>query len=153
MTKKITFSGMGCAISVVILLLTNIFPFNTAFLLCIATVVFPVIKMKCGTSYAAAAVFASCVLSFVLLAEKIYVLTFSLLAVYSIIKGIIERFDRMWLEWVLKLVVYFIGAAAVLKIFMPGLLLQGILAGVIIFVIYDVALSVFVTFARQKLKL
>jgi len=153
MTKKITFSGMCCAISVVMVLLTNVFQFNTAFLLCIAAAVFPLVKIKCGTSYAAAAVFASCVLSFILLAEKIYVLTFSLLAVYSIIKGIIEKLDRVWLEWVLKLVVYFIGAAAVLKIFMPELLLWGILAGIIIFVIYDVALSIFITFALKKLKL
>jgi len=36
---------------------------------------------------------------------------------------------------------------------MPELLLWGILAGIIIFVIYDVALSIFITFALKKLKL
>lgn len=153
MTKKITFSGMCCAISVVILIMTNIFQFNTAFLLCAAAAVFPIIKIKCGNGFAFAAVFVSAVLSFILLAEKIYVFTFLLLAVYSVLKGVIETLRKIWLEWLLKLAAYILGTGVILKIFMPVFWIQGILAGLIVFIIYDFALSVFITFARQKLKI
>lgn len=153
MTKKVTFSGMGCAISVVILLMTNIFPFNTAFLLCAASAIFPIIKIKCGTGYSWAAVFVSAVLSFILLAEKIYVFTFSFLAIYSVLKGLIEKLDCAWVEWLIKIAAYFAGAFIVLKIFIPAMLWQGIFAGVVIFVIYDIMISIFVTFARRKFKI
>ena len=106
MTKKITFCAAACALSLVLLMLTNILPFNTVVLICAATLLFPLARIKCGGRYAAMAVLAAAMLSFMFLPDKLLWAEFSLLAAYSVLKGSIEKRRKLGSEILIKGAIY-----------------------------------------------
>jgi len=152
MAKNITFCGVCCAISVVLLMLTNVLTFNTAFLICAATVVFPLIKIKCGSGFSFAALTAAGLLSFMFLPDKFLWAAFSLIALYSLVKGYIEKIEKLWLEILVKAIIYVAVATAVLNIFPQQIFLVSLSVGGVIFAIYDFALSIFITYIMKKLR-
>ena len=152
MAKNITFCGICCAISVVVLLLTNVLTFNTAVLTCGATVVFPLIKIKCGNGFSFSALAATVLLSFMFLPDKLLWASFSLIAFYSVIKGYIENINILWVEIFAKTVIYILAATVVLNVFPQKFFYAAFFAGGVIFAIYDFALSIFVSYIRKKLR-
>ena len=152
MAKNITFCGVSVALSVLMLMLTNVLPFNTAVLVCGATVVYPLVKIKCGGGYAFAAFAAGALLSFILLVDKFLWAGFLLLALYSVIKGYIERIVNLPLEILAKAAVYTFGAVIMFSIFRGAAFAAVFVSGAAVFAIYDIFLSFFITFIRKKLR-
>jgi len=152
MTKKITFCGMCTALSVAIVMMTGFFPYNTVFIICAATALFPLAKIKCGSSYSVMCVIAGAAVAFMMMGDKIHWLGYALLSVYSVLKGLIESLNKMWLEILIKLIICLIGIAVFSFIVLKNVLVYTALAGVAGFFIYDVALSVFINYIVKKLR-
>ena len=150
MAKNITFCGICCALSIVLLTLTNILPFNTAVLLCAASAVFPIARIKCGAGYALAAAAASALLSFMFLPDKLFWAEFTATAVYAVLKGSIEGLEKLWLEILCKAGFYFAGMSIILKAFIGNVDPLLLAAGAAVFIIYDVFLTFFIGFIRKK---
>lgn len=153
MTKNITFCSVCVAISVTILLFTNILPFNTAFLLCAATVPYPLSKIKCGGKYSACALVAGILLAFMFLADKFFWISFSLLGIYSLLKGEIEKITRLWAEILVKALIYFAVGFMVFAFFKGEALAIMLAAGAVLFVLYDIALTIFISYIKRKIRL
>ena len=151
MTKKLTFCAVACALALVLLMLTNILPFNTVALICAATLLFPLARIKCGGKYAAMAVLAAVMLSFMFLPDKLLWAEFSLLAAYSVLKGSIEKRRKLGNEILIKGILYIAGLSAILKIFTNHISIILLLMGVPVFVIYDIFLTFFIGYAIRKM--
>ena len=154
MTKKIAFSGVCTAMALVFMLLTALLPVNTLFLLCVSTVFIPLVLIKCGKTYAVCALIASAALVFIFVPDKILCLEFALLGAYTLCKSLIEKIGVLWAEWAIKLAAYF--AVALTVTFLLFKTLEGALwivaAGAVIFIIYDIALSVGISYISKKIK-
>lgn len=153
MTKNLTFCGICCALSVVLALLTDYFPYNTVFLLCAASALFPLTKIKCGTAYSFTAVSASAIVAFILVGNKVFWLSYTLLSVYAVLKGLIENINKLWAELIIKLSAYVLCAAGTVFLLVPDVAWYVVALGAVIFLIYDFALSLFVGYMRKKLRL
>lgn len=151
MTKKITFCAAACALSLVLLMLTNILPFNTVVLICAATLLFPIARIKCGGKFASVAVVAASLLSFMFLPDKLLWAEFSLLAVYSVLKGSIEKRGKLGSEILIKGAIYIVGLSMVLKVFAGHISIILLLMGVPVFIIYDIFLTFFIGYAIRKI--
>ena len=153
MTKKITFGGICTALSAVIMLLSDFLHYNTVFLICAAASLFPLVKIKCGTKWAFITVAAAAAVVFIVGANKMFWLFYLLLSVYAVVKGIIESINRMPLEIFLKLIICAAGMGAVYFIYFGAVPLYLLPAGVIVFFIFDFALSIFVSYISKKTRL
>ena len=152
MAKKVAFSGICVAMALVCMLLTAALPVNTLFLLCLSTVFIPLVLVKCGRIYSVCALIAAAVLVFVFVPDKILCVEFALLGIYTVCKSVIEQIGRLWAEWGIKLALYFAVAAAFCRIFFQSLqnAVWLVLAGAVIFIIYDIVLSIGITYLIKK---
>lgn len=156
MAKKISFGGICAALSVVCLLLVNVFATNKIFFTCIATIFIPICVIKCGILTGCAMWVASSAIAFLVVPDKMVWAAFSVLGFYTLLKGYIERLRNMVFEWALKLLYYSISFATAIFVFPLAnysfiwLLFAG---GAIVFIIYDIALSFGITYIAKKLKI
>ena len=157
MSRKIAYSGILLSLNAIILMLVNIIPTNTLFLLGLASLPIAIVIMEYGPKTGIIFYIGSVLLSFMIMANKaqwiLYIFTFG---IYGLIKYIIER-DRSFLqEYMLKLL-----ASNILIIFVYMILKQFVYIPVNIFVIlvfeiafivYDFVYSQFIDFYNEKLK-
>ena len=106
MSRKIAYSGILLALNIILLMLVNIIPMNTLFLLGLASLPIAIIIMEYGPKAGILFYIGSVLLSFMIMANKaqwiLYVFTFG---IYGLIKYIIEK-DRSFVqEYMLKLLV------------------------------------------------
>lgn len=157
MSRKIAYSGILLALNIILLILVNIIPMNTLFLLGLASLPIAIVIMEYGPKAGILFYIGSVLLSFIIMVNKaqwiLYVFTFG---IYGLIKYIIEK-DRSFVqEYILKFLV-----ANILIIFVY-IILKGfvyipiniflILIFEISFIIYDFVYSQFIDFYNDKLR-
>lgn len=152
MAKKISFSGMCAAMALVCMLLTAVITTNTLFLLCLATVFVPLSLIKCGRTYSVCTLIAAAALVFIFVPNKLLCFEFALLGIYALCKSLIEKIGRLWIEWCVKIALYFAVASGFCITFLNGFILWLVAAGAVVFVIYDIVLSIVITYLSKKIK-
>ena len=106
MSRKVAYSGILLALNIILLILVNIIPMNTLFLLGLASLPIAIVIMEYGPKAGILFYIGSVLLSFMIMANKaqwiLYVFTFG---IYGLVKYIIEK-DRSFIqEYILKLLV------------------------------------------------
>ena len=157
MSRKIAYSGILLALNIILLILVNIIPMNTLFLLGLASLPIAIVIMEYGPKAGILFYIGSVLLSFIIMVNKaqwiLYVFTFG---IYGLVKYIIEK-DRSFVqEYILKLLVaniLIIFAYIILKgfIYIPINIFL-ILIFEISFIIYDFVYSQFIDFYNDKLR-
>lgn len=167
--KKMAFSGIMLALTVICIILSGIFEFNTLFLLAIAGfsvgIIIREFDLKLGTAYLIAAI----LLGFILAPNKLYCITFAAMGIYVLAD------EAMWLwvnkltakiringnvcMWIGKFIVFNIMYIPILLVF-PQLLFAGklsnnillaaIAVGQVVMVIYDFAYDYFQKYIWTK---
>lgn len=110
-TKKITICGMVAALATVIML-TSYFPYLTYAIPALAGLCIMVPMIECGTVWAFGTYIASATIIFItgeLEAKLLYVM---FLGYYPILKSLIEKINKQFIEWILKFVCFNIAAIA-----------------------------------------
>lgn len=157
MSRKVAYGGMLLGINIILLLLINVIPMNTLFLMGLASLPISIVIMENGPKSGVAFYLASVVLGFIVMNNKaewvLYTLTFG---VYGLIKYVVEQDRPIYLEYILKIVfanivivlVYLILRAF---IYIPVNLLTIALFEVA-FIIYDYVYTKFIEYYDIKLR-
>lgn len=158
--KKMAFSGLLLALTVILVVLSGVFDFNTLFLLAAASFLVGVIIREFGLKYGIAFYIAAAILGFLAAPNKLYCITFSLMSLYVLLAEaafiLIGRMNtnknRKVIFLAVKFVVFNIIYVPMLFAF-PKLLFAGelsrgfiigaLLIGQVVLVIYDKAYDYF----------
>ena len=104
-SKKVAYAGILLGLNIIILLLVNIVPINTLFLLGLASLPLSVVIMEFGPKVGVVFYLGSVILGFLVMANKfqwvLYTFTFG---VYGMIKYLIDRDRNIFVEYGLTLV-------------------------------------------------
>ena len=153
---RIAFCGMIAALGVVLMFLTGLIPVATYSLPALAGLLNIAVVIELGVRWAWPVYGVVGLLSLLLAADKEAALLFCLFfGYYPILKALIERIQKRILVWILKYLVFnaavilaFVLATQVLRIPQDSLSVGGVylpwlflVAGNIIFFLYDVVLS------------
>ena len=157
MSKKVAYSGILLAINMILLLLINVIPINTLFIMGLASLPISIVIMEWGPKSGVAFYMASVVLGFIVLANKvhwvIYILTFGL---YGIVKYIIEQDRSIYIEYLLKIVFANIIIVVIYFLLKPFVYIPiniiTILVFEVVFIVYDHVYTLFIEYYNQKLK-
>lgn len=157
MSRKVAYSGILLSLNIILLLLVNIIPINTLFLLGLASLPIAIVIMEYGPRAGIIFYIGSVLLSFMIMANKaqwiLYIFTFG---IYGLVKYIIEK-DRSFIqEYILKIIVaniLIIFAYIILKqfVYIP-INIFTILIFEIAFIVYDFVYSQFIDFYNDKLR-
>ena len=94
MSRKVAYGGILLALNCILLLLVNVLPINTLFLLGLASLPISIVIMEWGPKAGIVFYIGSVLLSFIIMAQKaqwiLYIFTFGL---YGLVKYFIEK-DR-----------------------------------------------------------
>jgi len=157
MSKKLAYSGILLGVHTILLILINIIPMNTLFIMGIASLIISIIIMEFGPKSGVVFYLASIILSFLVINNKaqwvLYNLTFG---VYGLIKYIIEQDRSIYLEYILKIIfanillmiTYFILRGF---IYIPINILI-IIAFQVVFMIYDSVYTKFIDYYETKIR-
>ncbi len=168
MAKRITFSAMSLALTVICLYAAATLSTGKLVALGLCSLFGCICISQYGTRYGVALYIGASIVSLLLIPNKMFVLLYVLFAgYYPVLKLYIEKLDKQWAEWLLKILSFnciLIAIYLVFKIFflpaltsaLTGLVLQYlgviILCLEIIFVIYDWMLSYMVGYYHQFLR-
>lgn len=157
MSRKIAYSGILLSLNIILLLLVNIIPINTLFLLGLASLPIAIVIMEYGPKAGIIFYIGSVLLSFMIMTNKaqwiVYIFTFG---IYGLVKYIIEK-DRSFIqEYILKFLVaniLIIFAYIILKqfVYIPVNIFT-ILIFEIAFIVYDFVYSQFIDFYNDKFR-
>lgn len=157
MSRKIAYSGILLALNIILLLLVNIIPMNTLFLLGLSSLPIAIVIIEYGPKLGVLFYLGSILLSFIIMVNKsqwiLYVFTFG---IYGLVKYMIEK-DRSFIqEYALKLLsanILVILAYMVLKqfVYIPVNIFT-VLVFEVAFIIYDFVYSQFIDFYNDRLK-
>jgi len=157
MSRKVAYGGILLAINIILLLLINVIPINTLFLMGLASFPISIVIMEWGPRSGVAFYIASVVLGFIVMANKahwiLYILTFGL---YGIVKYIIEQDRPIYMEYILKILFANIVILAIyflLKqfVYIPISVIT-MLAFEVVFIVYDHMYTLFIGYYSQKLR-
>lgn len=157
MSKKVAYSGILLGVHTILLILINIIPMNTLFIMGIASLIISIIIMEFGPKSGVVFYLASIILSFLVINNKaqwvLYNLTFG---VYGLIKYIIEQDRSIYLEYILKIIfanILLMITYFILKgfIYIPINILT-ILAFQVVFMIYDSVYTKFIDYYETKIR-
>ena len=157
MSRKIAYGGILLALNCIILLLINIIPINTLFLLGLASLPIAVVIMEYGPKAGVIFYIGSVLLSFMLMANKsqwiLYIFTFG---IYGLVKYIIEKGRSFLQEYIMKLIaanILIVITYFILKFFVyiPVNLIT-IIVFEITFIVYDFVYSKFIDYYNEKLR-
>ncbi|MEG2247127.1 MAG: hypothetical protein RSC84_06785, partial [Peptostreptococcaceae bacterium] len=102
MNKKVAYGGILLALNIILLLLINVIPINTLFIMGIASLPVSIIIMEFGFKSGISFYIGSVILGFLIMTNKaqwiLYTLTFG---VYGIIKYLIEKDKSIYIEYIL----------------------------------------------------
>lgn len=168
MTKRITFSAMLLAFTVICLYGASALSTGRLAALALASLFVAVSVYQYGVRTGVALYVAASLLSLLLVPKRMYVFIYILFAgYYPVVKLYIERLRKLWGEWILKIITFNAALAALYIVFraffMPsvspavltllvqyaGLLLLGL---ELAFIVYDVALSYMIGFYDRFLR-
>lgn len=157
MSKKVAYGGILLGINIILLLLINVIPINTLFLMGLASLPISIVIMEYGPRSGVAFYIACSVLSFIVMTSKtqwvLYVFTFG---IYGLIKYVVEQDRPIFIEYILKLLfaniavilVYFILRAFV---YIPvNIITIGLFQ--VAFIVYDYVYTSFIEYYNVKLR-
>ncbi len=157
MSRKIAYGGVLLALNIILLLLVNIIPINTLFLMGLASLPISIIIMEYGPKLGTIFYMASVILSFIVMTNKsqwiLYIFTFG---IYGLIKYVIEKDRSFFTEYIMKII------SANILIFITYFILKNFiyipvnLFTIIIFqmafLIYDYVYSRFIDYYNIRLR-
>ncbi|MBE7034609.1 MAG: hypothetical protein E7402_00595 [Ruminococcaceae bacterium] len=168
MGKKISFSAMAMALSIICLYGASILPTGRLVTLALASLFCAVVSSQYGVRYGITVYIGTSLMALLFIHRRTFVYAYVLFAgYYPIVKLYIEKMDRLLAEWLVKmlffnslLVVFYIvfktvfapsatNAVVLLVLQYLGPILVGLEA---VFVIYDIALSYMVSYYHQFLR-
>ena len=168
MVKRITFSALALALTVICLYGAAALSPGRVVALALASLFCGVCVSQYGVRYGAALYVGASLLSLLLIPNRMFVLIYILFAgYYPIVKLYIEKLDKLWAEWVIKILFFNLILTVMYVLFrlffMPSLnptllalILQYmsliILGLEVIFVFYDWALSYMIGYYNQFLR-
>ena len=169
-TANLALCGVFSALALVVLLLT-LFPFATYALPAVAGICFIPLTVECGKRWAYGAYAAVSLLSLLIAPDiEAKMLFIAFFGYYPILKADIERLKSRFLEWLCKLAVFNVAAVAgyamlscigfsfedfrIEGIALPlyGFLIGFLVAGNVIFVLYDIGITRFLPFYFSRLR-
>lgn len=156
MSKKISFGGISTALSVVCLLLTNVFVTNRIFFTCFATIFIPISIIKHDIYLGIATWISSVAVAFLIIPDKMIWGAYFILGGYTLLKALIEKVGSLTVQWTLKAVFYailFVASISFLKLGDNELKWAILGASAVLFIVYDLSLSLGITYIKKKLKL
>lgn len=159
MTKKLTFCAMMSVMAILCLLLSNIMQTTTVFLYLFSTLFTYICTEEHGIKYGALTATVINLAGFMLVNQKSGIFAYIIIAsYYPVVKHIIEHFDtKMYFKTLLKLLFALI-TATVTYFILKSLftfafpIFTMYIAGIIIFLIYDKALTAGIRFYVLKLR-
>jgi hypothetical protein len=158
--KKMAFLGLLLAITVLLIILSGVFEFNTLFLLAASSFGVGIAIRETNIRFGAGFYIAALLLSAILAPNKLYCITFSAMGLYIVLREYIFdkltyvkwKINRKTLYWVLKYCIFNLMFLP-LFIFLPKLIYQGeltlaiyvlvMIAGQAAFLVYDMAYDYF----------
>lgn len=157
MSRKIAYGGILLSINIILLLLVNILPINTLFLLGLASLPISIIIMEWGPKLGVIFYLGSILLSFFVMTNKsqwiLYIFTFG---IYGLVKYIIEKDRSIFIEYILKLISanILIGITYFILKFFIYIPVNIITISIfeIAFIIYDYVYSIFIDYYNDKLR-
>lgn len=162
---RVAFCGILTAVCTLLMLLTGLIPIGTYALPALAGVLLVIPVIELGAGWAWPVYIASSVLSLLLAGDKEAAMLFIVFfGYYPILKAAFEKLHRKYLSYLLKLLVfnasmvtgYFLSiwvlgvpedSFTVFGVYLPGVLL---LAGNLVFFVYDYAISTLVVTYCQR---
>lgn len=157
MSKKIAYGGILLSLNAILLILVNIVPFNTIFLLGLASFPISIVIMEWGPLSGISFYISSVILGLIVMNSKsqwlVYTFTFG---IYGLAKYIIEKDRNIFIEYILKL-----GFANVVGLILYIIMKQFIYVPLnivsvgifeVVFIIYDYMYSRFIDYYQLKLK-
>lgn len=157
MSKKVAYGGILLSLNAILLILVNIIPVNTLFILALSSLPISIIIMEWGPLNGVTFYIASVILGFIIMTSKtqwlMYTFTFG---IYGFIKYIIEKDRPILVEYILKLI--FANMAATILYFIVREFIYvpiniiSIVTFEIIFVVYDYMYSRFIDYYNLKIK-
>lgn len=158
--KDITLGGIMVALSVITLYLTTIIPINTFAILTLASCFIPICIIRSNIKTAFFVYIASTIISFFILPINYTIMYGMLFGVYGIIKYFIEKLNKLPFEIILKLI--FFNIILVIGLMFMSTILGDLniklptwalfLAGQIVFLVYDYAITIAISFYIEKFK-
>lgn len=157
MSRKIAYGGILLAINNILLLLVNVIPINTLFLLGLASLPIAIVIMEWGPKAGVIFYIGSVLLSFMLMANKsqwiLYIFTFG---IYGLVKYIIEQDKSFIQEYIIKLICANILIVITYFILKPFVYIPVNIITIAIFevafIIYDFVYSRFIDYYNDKLR-
>lgn len=157
MSRKVAYGGILLALNCILLLLVNVLPINTLFLLGLASLPISIVIMEWGPKAGIVFYIGSVLLSFIIMAQKaqwiLYIFTFG---IYGLIKYIIERNRSFGEEYILKLLAANILIIITYIILKPFIYIPVNIITVVVFeisfIVYDFVYSRFIDFYNDKLR-
>ena len=155
MSKKIAYGGILLSVNAIILMLVNVIPINTIFILGIASLPISVYIMMYGPIAGLSYYICLTIVSFLVISNKaqwiLYILTFGL---YGLVKYIIEKDRHFIIEYLLKVlfanimmgILYFIAR----QIIYININLLTIIIFEFIFLVYDYMYSRFIDYFSSR---
>lgn len=157
MSKKVAFGGILLALNIILLILINIIPINTLFIMGLASLPISIIIMEFGPKSGVIFYIGSIILGFIVMTNKFqWILYTTTFGVYGLIKYMVERDLPIYIEYILKLLfanIIMIVLYLTLKqfIYIPINIIT-ITGFEIAFVIYDNVYSSFIDYYNHKLR-
>jgi len=168
MVKRITYSAISLALTVIFLYAATVFSTGRIAALGLASLLCGICVSRFGVRYGVTLYVGASILSLLVLPNKMFALLYVLFAgYYPIVKLYIEKLQKLWAEWILKILFFNLTLALIyiiVKLFfaplltsvLPLLVLHYVVLAVIvlqvIFVIYDWALSYMIGYYDQFLR-
>ena len=157
MSKKISYSGIILAINLILLILINVIPMNTIFLMGLASLPISIIIMEYGPKSGFVFYIASVILGFIVINSKFqWILNTFTFSIYGLIKYIIERDRPIYTEYILKMLFANIAIFIVYLILKPVVYIPinlfTVLTFEVLFIVYDHIYSLFIEYYNTKLK-
>lgn len=153
-TKNLTLSALLIALTLVILAINSLLPISTLSILTIASAIIPIAVIRASIKNAFLIYIASSLLGFLILPKDIIILYALFFGIYGLIKYYIEKLNKITFEIILKLVfssiilvIYYLLFSSFIDISNVNLPLYLIfIAANILFLIYDYALTLVISF-------
>ena len=161
LSKKLAFLSLSTVLCVLSMLLASFIKTTTIFFSLFASVfeMLGVYEHKISGGFSV--YFASAILGFFLVPDKTVFLFFaSFFGYYPIIKALIERLNKLIIEWIIKIlagsIAFFIMYYFFTELFFTAEIKFPFIAlfivAAVVFVIYDIALSQFLDFYLKRIK-
>ncbi|MBQ8869260.1 MAG: hypothetical protein IJ027_06065 [Oscillospiraceae bacterium] len=164
---KIALGAVFMALSTIFMLATSVFPFASFAFPAIAGALLIVINLEIGRKWALLVYAGVSLLSLFVSSDHTAVISFIVFfGYYPVIKGVIEKCRKRWLEWILKLLLFnaaiLVGVLLTILLFGLDILLAEysefgkiglglfVLACEVVFVVFDVALTRLITLLIYK---